>query len=74
MWQRDTSGDCPDEREGIATITDGSTSHDITGLEESSTYIIVIGIVLNANEIAISNNLTGFTRESGTNMSLLEFP
>ena len=71
MWQRDTSGDCPDEREGIATITDGSTSHNITGLEEFSTYLVIV-IVLNANEIAISNNLTGFTKESGTKMSLLE--
>ena len=71
MWQRNTSGDCPDEHEGIATITDGSTSYNITGLEEFSTYVVII-IVLNANEIAISNNLTGITEKSGTKMSLLE--
>lgn len=41
MWQRDTSGVCPTEDQGSATITDGST-YDIVGLEEDSTYIITL--------------------------------
>ena len=42
MWQRDTSGECPDEDEGSTTITDGSTDYTITELEEDSTYIITV--------------------------------
>ena len=42
MWQRDTSGVCPTEDQGSATITDGSTYYDIVGLEEDSTYIITL--------------------------------
>ena len=42
MWQRDTSGECPDEDEGSTTITDGSTSYTITGLEEYSTYKVTL--------------------------------
>ena len=64
MWQRDISGDCPDEDDGSTTLTDGSTSYSITGLEESSNYTITV-IATNVNEIATSNNVTGFTQESG---------
>ena len=70
MWQRDTSGDCPDEDNGITTLTDGSTSYTITGLEESSNYTITV-IASNANEMEISNSVTGFTQESGAIISLL---
>ena len=38
MWQRDTSGQCPDTDEGSTTITDGSTNYEIMGLEEDSNY------------------------------------
>ena len=72
MWQRDKSGDCPDEDEGSTTLTDGLTSYIMTGLEESSNYTITV-IAMNANEMAISNNVIGFTQESGTIKSLLEF-
>ena len=72
IWQRDTSGDCPDEDVGSTTLTDGSTSYSITGLEESSNYTITV-IAINANDMATSNNVTGFTRQSGIIMSLLEF-
>ena len=70
MWQRDTSGDCPDEDNGSTTLTDGSTSYTITGLEESSNYTITV-IATNANEMDVSNSVTGFTQESGAIMSLL---
>ena len=72
MWQRDTSGVCPYEDEGSTTLTDGSTTYTITGLEESSNYTITL-IATNAIKIANSNNVTGFTQESGTIMSLLVF-
>ena len=72
MWQRDTSGDCPDADDGSTTLTDGSTSYTITELEEFSNYTITV-IAMNANEMATSNNVTGFTHESGTIKSLLEF-
>ena len=41
-WKRDTSGECADVDEGNATITDGSTSYTITGLEEDSNYTITV--------------------------------
>ena len=72
MWQRDTSGVCPDENVGSTTLTDGSTSYTITGLEESSNYIITV-IAMNANDMATSNNVTGFTQESGLILSFFEF-
>ena len=64
MWQRDTSGDCPDEDVGSTTLTDGSTSYTVTELEESSNYTITV-IAMNTNDMATSNNVTGFTQESG---------
>ena len=71
MWQRDTSGDCSDQDVGSTTPTDGSTTYIITGLEESSNYTITV-IATNANEMEISNSVTGFTQESGAIMSLLD--
>ena len=69
MWHRDTSGDCPDEDDGSISISDGSTSYMITGLEEDSSYKITV-IVRNLIGMASSNNVTGFTQESGTIISL----
>ena len=39
-WTRDTSGACPDSHTDSTTISDGSTSYTITGLQEHSTYTI----------------------------------
>ena len=64
MWGRDTSGECPDEDEGSATITDGSTSYTITGLEEDSSYTITV-TANNAAENAVSDTVTGMTGEAG---------
>ena len=72
MWQRNTSRDCPDEDVGSTTLTDGSTSYIMTGLEESSCYPITV-TAMNANQMATSNNVTGFTQESGIVLSLFEF-
>ena len=71
MWQRDTSGDCPDQDVGSTTLNDGSTSLIVTGLEESINYTITV-IATNANVMEISNSVAGFTQESGAIMSLLD--
>jgi len=58
MWVRDTSGECPDEDEGSAAITDGSTSYTMTGLEEDISYTITVTATI-ANESAVSEPVTG---------------
>ena len=60
MWQRDTSGECPDEDAGSTTITDNSTSYDIMGLEEDSSYSITV-TASNAAGSTISNTITAMT-------------
>ena len=64
VWERDTSGECPDEDEGSATITDGSTSYTITGLEEDSSYTITV-TATNAAGSVVSDPVTGMTWEAG---------
>ena len=64
MWERGTSGECSDEDEGRATITDGSTSYTITGLEEDSRYIITVNATNDAGR-AISVSVTEKTEEAG---------
>jgi len=64
MWERDTSEECPDEDEGSTTITDGSTSYTITGLEEDSNYTITVNAT-NAADSAVSDTITGMTGEGG---------
>ena len=64
MWERDTSGECPNEDEGSATITDGSTSYTITGLEEDSNYTITV-TATNAAGSAVSDPVTGMTKIEG---------
>ena len=68
MWERDTSGECPDKDEGSATITDGSTSYTITGLEEDSSYTITVNAT-NAAGSAASDPLTGMTGEAGEGLT-----
>ena len=65
MWQRDTSGDCPDEDEGSMSITDGSTSYAITGLAGVSSYTITV-IATNAAGSTASEPLTVMTTGAGT--------
>ena len=64
MWERDTSGECPDEDEGSATIADGSTIYTIIGLEEDSSYTITV-TETNAAGSAVSDPVTGMTGEAG---------
>ena len=65
MWQRDTSGECPDEDEGSISLTDGSTSYDIMGLEEDSVYSITVTASNAADSSAVSNTVTAMTQEAG---------
>jgi len=64
MWERETSGECPDEDDDSATITDGSASYTITGLEEDSSYIITV-TATNAAGSVVSDPVTGMTGEAG---------
>ena len=70
MWERDTSGECPDEDEGSATITDGSTSYTITGLEEDSSYTITV-TATNAAGSAVSDPVNAKTKIIGDFNSFL---
>ena len=68
MWQRDTSGECPDEDIGSTTITDGSTSYNITGLEEDSSYTITV-TASNAAGSAMDDPVNVTTMESGKTLT-----
>ena len=57
-------GKCSDEDMGSATITNGSTSYTITGLEEDSNYTIIV-TAINAAGRAVSDPITGMTEEAG---------
>jgi len=67
MWERDSSGECPDENEGSASIIDGS-SYTITGLEEDSSYTITV-TTTNAAGSAASEPVTGVTLETGEGLT-----
>ena len=64
VWQRDASGDCLDEDDGSTILTDGSTSYNITELEEYSNYTITVMAVSNV-ENATTNTITATTGEAG---------
>ena len=64
MWERDTSGECPDVDIGNYTITDGSTYHVIRDLEEDSRYFIIVQAINSAGS-ANSFRIIGITREAG---------
>ena len=69
MWQRDTTGECPDEDIGSTTITDSSTSYTITGLEEDSSYTITV-TASNAAGKAMDDPVNITTMESGKTLTI----
>ena len=71
MWQRDTSVGCSYVDGDSATITDGSTSYDITGLEEDSSYNITVRASNTAGSTAVSNTVTVMTPETGELIKLI---
>jgi len=68
MWERDTSGECPDEDEGSATIIGGSISYTITGLEEDSNYTITVNATSAAGS-TVSEPVTGMIGEAGEGLT-----
>ena len=65
VWQRDTSGDCPIEDQGSSTLTGGSTSHDLLGLEESSRYTVTLTASNEAGSSDRSDPVTETTDTAG---------
>ena len=65
MWQRNTSGEYPNEHEDNISLTDGSTSYDIMGLEEDSSYSITVTASNAAGSSAVNNTVTAITLEAG---------
>ena len=63
-WTRDTSGACPDPHTDSTTISDGSTSYTITGLQEHSTYTINM-TASNSIGNERSEPITGMTMMAG---------
>ena len=66
MWERDISLKCTgfSDMDSI-TINDGSTSYDITELEEDSTYSITVTASNSAGSSEVSNTVTAMTMEAG---------
>ena len=64
MWERDTTGKCPDVDQGSATITGGSNSFTITRLQEDSSYTITV-TASNAAGSAVSSLVTVMLAEAG---------
>ena len=66
---RNSSKECPGVDMDSVNITDGSTSYNITGLEEDSNYTITV-TATNAAGNAVSNPISGTTREAGERLSV----
>ena len=64
MWERDTSGQCPDVDEDSTNITGSSTSYTISGLQEDSSYTITV-TATNAAGSTVSDSVTRMTSEAG---------
>ena len=66
MWETDDIGGCSGGSDmDNATITDGSTSYDIIGLEEDSSYTITVTASNSAGSSVVSNTVTAMTLEAG---------
>ena len=62
MWQRDTSGDCSNVPHS-GSISPGSTSYNIMGLEEDSSYTITVAATNAAG--SSTDSVTEMTPEAG---------
>ena len=66
MWETDDVGGCSGGSDlNSTTITDGSSSYDITELEEDSTYSITVTASNSAGSSAVSNSVIAMTMEAG---------
>jgi len=68
MWQGDTSGNCSTGDVGSTAIADGSTSYQITGLQENSNFNISL-IATNAAGSAVCDSITAMTEEASEGYS-----
>ena len=64
MWERDTSGECPDVDMDTATISGNSTNYTISGLQEDSNYTITVTATNTAGS-TVSVPVTAVTEEAG---------
>ena len=72
MWETDDIGGCSGGSDmDSTTITDGSTSYDIMGLEEDSSYTITVTASNSAGGSSVSNTLTKMTLQAGESSSCL---
>ena len=66
MWETDDIGGCSGGSDmDSTTITGGSTSYDIMGLEEDSSYTITVTASNSAGSSEVSNTVTAMTLEAG---------
>ena len=66
FWETADIGGCSGGSDmNSTTITDGSTSYDIMGLEEDSSYTITVTASNSAGSSAVSNTVTAMTLEAG---------
>ena len=66
MWETDDIGGCSGGSDmDSTTITGGSTSYDIMGLEEDSSYTITVTASNSAGSSGVSNTVTAMTLEAG---------
>ena len=66
MWETDDIGGCSGGSDmDSTTITGGSTSYDIMGLEEDSNYTITVTASNSAGSSEVSNTVTAMTLEAG---------
>ena len=66
MWETDDVGGCSGgSNMDSTTITDSSTSYNITELEEDSTYSITVTASNSAGSNVVSNTVTAMTMEAG---------
>ena len=68
MWETDDIGGCSGGSDmNSTTVTDGSTSYIIMGLEENTIYTITVTAFNSVGSSAVSNTVTAITRKAGEN-------
>ena len=66
IWETDDIGGCSGGSDmDSTTITNGSASYDIQGLEEDSNYTITVAVYNSAGFYEVSNIITALTLEAG---------
>ena len=65
MWETDNIGGCSGGSDMNSTTINGSTSYDIMGLEEDSSYTITVTASNSAGSSEDSNTVIEMTLEAG---------